>query len=48
MGLKIDVSKIDEEIRVVKIADLDVNPCCGVHPKSTLDVRMIKIKKYEK
>jgi alanyl-tRNA synthetase len=48
MGLKIDVSKIDEEIRVVKINDLDVNPCCGVHPRSTLDVRMIKIKKYEK
>lgn len=48
MGLKIDVSKIDEEIRVVKIDDLDVNPCCGVHPRSTLDVRMIKIKKYEK
>lgn len=48
MGLKIDISKIDEEIRVVKIDDLDVNPCCGIHPRSTLDVRMIKIKKYEK
>ena len=48
MGIKIDFSKVNEEIRIVKITDLDVNPCCGVHPKSTLDVRMIKIKKYEK
>ena len=36
------------EIRIVKIGDLDSNACCGVHPKSTLNLRMIKIKKWEK
>ena len=36
------------EIRIVKIGDLDSNACCGVHPKSTLDLRLIKIKRWEK
>ena len=36
------------EIRIVKIGDLDSNACCGVHPRSTLDLRMIKIKRWEK
>ena len=27
---------------------LDSNACCGVHPRSTLDLRLIKIKKWEK
>ncbi|MCC0702074.1 alanyl-tRNA editing protein AlaX-L [Clostridioides sp. ES-S-0049-02] len=38
----------NEEIRVVKIGDLDTNACCGVHPTSTRELRMIKIKKWEK
>ncbi|MCC0655011.1 alanyl-tRNA editing protein AlaX-L [Clostridioides sp. ES-S-0123-01] len=38
----------NEEIRVVKIGDLDTNACCGVHPTSTSELRMIKIKKWEK
>ncbi|MCC0695038.1 MULTISPECIES: DHHA1 domain-containing protein [unclassified Clostridioides] len=38
----------NEEIRVVKIGDLDTNACCGVHPTSTGELRMIKIKKWEK
>lgn len=37
-----------EEIRIVRIGELDSNACCGVHPKSTLDLRMIKIKRWEK
>ena len=37
-----------EDISVVKIGDLDINACCGVHPRNTRDLRMIKIKKYEK
>ena len=36
------------EIRIVKIGELDSNACCGVHPRSTLDLRMIKIKRWEK
>ena len=37
-----------EDIRVVKIGDFDINACCGLHPSSTIDLRLIKIKKFEK
>lgn len=38
-----------EDIRIVKIGDdFDINACCGLHPRSTLDLRLIKIKKFEK
>ena len=43
-----DLPDTTNEIRIVKIGDLDSNACCGVHPKSTLDVRMIKIRRWEK
>lgn len=43
-----DLPNTDEEIRIVKIGDLDTNACCGVHPKSTADLRMIKIRRWEK
>ena len=45
LKIKDDLSKIDNEVRVVKFGDLDINLCCGVHVKNTLDLRMIKIKK---
>ncbi len=48
MKLRRDLPDTNEQIRIVKIDDLDLNACCGVHPKSTLDLRLIKIKKYEK
>ncbi|CEP90049.1 alanyl-tRNA synthetase [[Clostridium] sordellii] len=48
LGLRRDLPNTNEQIRVVKIGNLDINACCGVHPKSTLSLRMIKIKKYEK
>ncbi|WP_460292691.1 alanyl-tRNA editing protein [Clostridium tertium] len=48
MNLRRDLPNTEEEIRVVKIGDLDINACCGVHPKRTLDLKLIKIKKYEK
>lgn len=48
MGLRRELPKTDEQIRVVKIGELDINACCGIHPKSTLDLRMIKIKRFEK
>jgi len=47
LNLRRDLPNTDKEIRVVKIGDLDINACCGVHPKSTLDLRLIKIKKYD-
>lgn len=48
MNLRRKLPNTNEEIRVVKIGDLDMVACCGVHPCSTLDLRLIKIKKYEK
>lgn len=48
MGLRRELPNTNEEIRVVKIADLDINACCGVHPSSTLELRMIKVRKWEK
>lgn len=48
MGLRRALPNTSEEIRVVKIADLDINACCGVHPSSTLELRMIKIRRWEK
>ncbi|SFC18433.1 alanyl-tRNA editing protein [Clostridium uliginosum] len=48
MNLRRDLPNTNEEIRIVKIGDLDINACCGVHPSSTLDLRLIKIKKWEK
>lgn len=48
LKIKDDLSKLSNEIRVVKFGDLDMNLCCGVHVKNTLDLRVIKIKKFEK
>lgn len=43
-----DLPDTSEEIRILKIGDLDSNACCGVHPKSTVDIRMIKLNRCEK
>ncbi|MGH4121088.1 alanyl-tRNA editing protein [Clostridium sp.] len=48
LSLKKIPSKAGEKIRIVKIADIDVNPCCGLHPSSTIEVQLIKITKFEK
>lgn len=48
LKIKDDLSKLSNDIRVVKFGDLDMNLCCGVHVKNTLDLRVIKIKKFEK
>ncbi|WP_291581686.1 alanyl-tRNA editing protein [Clostridium sp. UBA6640] len=48
LNLRRDLPNTDEQIRVVKIEDLDINACCGVHPSSTLELQVIKIKKWEK
>lgn len=40
--------KTEEQIRLVQIQDLDINPCCGTHPNSTIEVQLIKITKWEK
>lgn len=43
-----DLPNTNEQIRIVKIGDLDINACCCVHPSKTLDVQLIKIRKWEK
>ncbi|WP_315167164.1 alanyl-tRNA editing protein [Metaclostridioides mangenotii] len=48
MWLRRDLPNTEEKIRVVEIEDLDINACCGVHPSSTGDLRVIKIKRFEK
>lgn len=48
LKIKDDLSNLGNDIRVVKFGDLDINLCCGVHVKNTLDLRVIKIKKFEK
>ena len=48
LNLRRDLPKTNEEIRVVKVGDLDINACCGVHPNNTQELRIIKIKAWEK
>ncbi|GIM27876.1 hypothetical protein CPJCM30710_05420 [Clostridium polyendosporum] len=48
LPIKKTLPKTGEQIRIVKIGDIDVNPCCGLHPRSTIEVQLIKIRKWEK
>lgn len=48
LPLRKALPKTDEQIRIVKIGDMDINACCGTHPSSTIEVQMIKITKWEK
>ena len=43
-----DLPDTDDDIRIIHIEGLDTNCCCGVHPKYTLEVKVIKIKRWEK
>lgn len=43
-----ELPKTNEEIRIVEIIGLDLNACCGVHPKNTRDLQLIKIRRWEK
>lgn len=38
----------DASLRVVKVEDIDATACCGLHPKSTLEIQMLKIRKKAK
>jgi alanyl-tRNA synthetase len=48
LPLKKSLPKTDEQIRIVKIGELDYNPCCGLHFNSTIEVQLVKIRKWEK
>ncbi|MGL4876174.1 MAG: DHHA1 domain-containing protein, partial [Clostridium sp.] len=47
MSLRRDLPKTNEKIRIVRIDDLDINACCGIHPSSTIELMCIKLKKAE-
>lgn len=38
----------DNGIRILKIGDLDINACCGIHVYNTRDLKLIKIVRYYK
>ncbi|MGB5823612.1 MAG: DHHA1 domain-containing protein [Proteocatella sp.] len=40
--------KIEGDVRIVKIGELDYNACGGIHPQSTIEVQLITILKQEK
>lgn len=48
LSLKKIPVKAGEKVRIVRIDDLDVNPCCGIHPSSTIEVQLIKVTRIEK
>ncbi|WP_070000651.1 alanyl-tRNA editing protein [Cellulosilyticum sp. I15G10I2] len=48
LPLKKPLPQTRSPLRLVKIGDLDLNPCCGTHPRSTLEVQALKINKWEK
>lgn len=48
LPIKKSLPNTDDQIRIVKIGELDFNPCCGIHPANTIEVQLVKIKKWEK
>lgn len=48
LGIKKALPKTDAPLRIVKIEDWDINPCCGLHPRSTIEVQLLKVIKWEK
>lgn len=48
MKLRRDLPITDKAIRILEIEGLDLTACSGVHLGNTLEVRFIKIKRFEK
>lgn len=48
MSLSKAPPKTNEQIRIVKVGDVDAMPCCGTHPNSTIEVQLIKVIRWEK
>jgi len=48
LPLRKAIPKTEDQIRIVRIGEFDINTCCGTHPKSTIEVQIIKIVKWEK
>lgn len=48
MKLRRDLPVTDKAIRILEIEGLDLTACSGVHLGNTLEIRFIKIKRFEK
>ena len=48
LSLKKFPVKAGEKIRIIKIGDIDITPCSGIHPNSTIEVQIIKVLKFQK
>ncbi|MDA3730632.1 DHHA1 domain-containing protein [Niameybacter massiliensis] len=48
LPFKTPLPKITGPLRLVQIEDLDISACCGTHPRSTLEVGLLKLLKSEK
>ncbi len=48
LSLKKTHSKSNEKIRIVKIGDIYVNRCDGLHTNSTIEIQVIKISNFSK
>lgn len=48
LSLKKVSLKPGEKIRIVKIGDMHISPCDGLHPNSTIEVQAIKVTKLTK
>lgn len=48
LSIKKMPQKLYEKIRMIKIRDVDIIPCNGLYPNSTIEVQVIKVSKWEK
>lgn len=48
LSLKRISLKSGEKIRIIKIGDIHISPCDGLHPNSTIEVQAIKVTKLTK
>ena len=40
--------RVDQGMRLIRIADFDLNPCCGTHPRRTGEVGLVKVRRSER
>lgn len=38
---------VTEDIRIIEVADYDYSPCCGTHVKTTGEIGLIKVSRFE-
>ncbi|KAJ53613.1 alanyl-tRNA synthetase [Clostridium tetanomorphum] len=48
LSIKKTTGKKDKKIKIIKIGHIHISNCTGIYPKSTIEIQLIKISKYEK